>query len=218
MHVVTWLHDTGATSTKKQETSRSHSGRAFDSSRAAPGVSASLNSTDAGSEEALIDSLLLRPFLAGYSHEAELSNKTSYYRTSFATPLPKRRSISLYPFYWHKRCHRSTRAVQTHHFMYRPQRSSTLSVNSGTDVTFMAYRRRKRRRKGKGDEGKRNEGKAPKRRWRKRRMWVVHSSPDVGSKGTTINCCKKCASQILIRIFNFCKWQKRGLTVCWLRQ
>ena len=127
---------------KRAKTSRSRSEPVFDSSRAAPGVSAFMNSKDAGSEAALIDSLLLRPFLLGYSHEAELSNATSYYRTSFATLLPKKCSISLYPFYWHKRCYRPTRAVQTHHFMYKLQRWSTSGVNSGIDVTFTAYLRR----------------------------------------------------------------------------
>ena len=44
------LHDTGGTSAKEPETSKNRSGRAFGSSKAASGMSVSMNSTDAGSQ------------------------------------------------------------------------------------------------------------------------------------------------------------------------
>ena len=120
-NIETWLHDIEATNARAKK----RPGAALDESLARP--------------ERLLECLLLwtsqmqvqkprwlticclRPFLVGYSHEPELSNATSYCCTSFATLLPKKCSISLYPFYWHTWCYRPTHTVQTHHFMYRLQ-------------------------------------------------------------------------------------------------
>ena len=57
-NVETLLRDSGTTSAKEHETSRSRSGGAFGLSRTSPGESVSMNSTDAGSEAGLIDILL----------------------------------------------------------------------------------------------------------------------------------------------------------------
>ena len=64
-NVEPWFHDTQVTSAKGQKTSRSRSGGAKGSSRAAPGMSASMNSTDIGSEAVLIDGLLFASISSG---------------------------------------------------------------------------------------------------------------------------------------------------------
>ena len=138
MNVETWLHDTKATSARAK-TSRSRSGRAF------------------GSQEGLLECLFLwtphmqvqkprwltvcclRPFLVGYSYKAELSNATSYYRTSFTTLLPRKCSFLSIRFSGIHDATGQRAQFKLTTLCIDCNGESTLWVNSGTDVTFIAY-------------------------------------------------------------------------------
>ena len=106
-NVEAWFHDTGATSAKEQKMSRSRSGRA----RPERLLECPLLWTPQTQVQkpSWLMVCCLRPSLVSFFHEAECSNATSYYRTSFATLLPKNGSISHYPFYWHKWLQANTR-------------------------------------------------------------------------------------------------------------